>query len=199
MLSRYLTGMGISAALVLASCAAPTFADDAKTVDVEVREIKLKVPETWKKKDVSQFRVAQFDIPAAKDDKEGAEYIVFHFGPNGGGGVQANLDRWVGTFDAEGRKLKITDGESTQGKYTLVELSGTWKKSIGPPIQGKTTRLPGSRFLGVILHSKDDGDYFLRFAGPDKTIAENAKLFRASFGADAEKEKEREKPAEKKE
>jgi hypothetical protein len=201
MFSRYLAGIGAGTALALALLVTPlAFADDAKTVEFEVRDIKLKVPETWKKKDVTGFRAAQFDIPAAEGDKEGGELIVFHFGPNGGGGVQANIDRWTKQFDAEQRKLKILDGESSQGKYTLVELSGTWNKSIGPPIAMKTVKMPGARFLGVILHSEKGGDFFVRFTGPDKTVTANAKAFRASFGADAEKEKERkeDKPAEEK-
>ena len=80
----------------------------------------------------------------------------------------------------------------------MVELSGTWNKSIGPPIAMKTAKMPGARFLGVILHSGKGGDYYVRLTGPEKTVKENAKLFRAAFGADAEKEKERTEEAEKK-
>ncbi len=201
MISRYLAGTGAGIALALALLVTPlAFAEDAKTSEVKVRDIKLKVPEGWKQKDVTGFRAAQFDIPAVEGDKEGGELVVFHFGPNGGGGVQANIDRWVKQFDAEERKQKIFDGESTQGKYTLVELSGTWNKSIGPPVAMKTVKMPGARFVGVILHSEKGGDFFLRFTGPEKTVTATVKAFRESFGADAEKEKERqaEKPAEEK-
>ena len=201
MFSTSVARFAAGTALALALTVTPfVIADDAKTVEVEVRDIKLKVPEGWKEKQVSGFRAAQFDIPAAEGDKEGGELVVFHFGPNGGGGVQANIDRWTKQFDSDERKLKISDGESTQGKYTLVELSGTWNKSIGPPIAMKTVKMPGARFLGVILHSEKGGDFFIRLTGPDKTVAANAKVFRESFGADAKKEAERkeEKPAEEK-
>lgn len=192
MSTRYLSGRCAGTLMALALLVTPlAFAEDAKTVEVKVRDIKLTVPEGWKEKAASGFRAAQFEIPAAEGDKEGGELIVFHFGVNGGGGVQANIDRWINQFDADERKLKISDGESAQGKYTLVELSGTWNKSIGPPIAMKTVKMPGARFLGVILHSEKGGDFFVRFTGPDKTVTANSKAFRNSFGADAEKEKER--------
>lgn len=201
MMLRLFSGLGVGAAVALAVLFTPSlFAEDAKTTEVEVKGIKLTVPEGWKQKDVTGFRAAQFEIPAAEGDKDAGELVVFHFGPNGGGGVQANIDRWVKQFDAEERKLKISDGESKQGKYTLVELTGTWNKSIGPPVAMKTVKMPGARFIGVILHSEKSGDFFLRLTGPDKTVATTAKAYRASFGADAEKEKERkeEKKAEEK-
>lgn len=205
MFSRYLAGISVGTALALASLAPlTTFAEDAKTVEVDVKPkqgagIKLTVPEDWKQKEGSVFRLAQFDVPAAEGDKEAAELVVFHFGQSGGGGVSANIDRWTKQFDADGRKLKIFEGESKQGKYTLVELTGTWNKPIGPPIQGKTAKAPGSRVLNAILHTEKGGDFFIRLSGLEKTVADNAKTFRASFGGDAEKEKEREQAAEQKE
>jgi hypothetical protein len=199
MFSRYLAGIAAGTALTLAlAINHAAFAEDAKTAEVKVRDITLKVPETWKQKEVSGFRAAQFDLPAAEGDKEGGELIVFHFGPNGGGGVQANIDRWTKQFDADARKLKISDGESSQGKYTLVDLSGTWNKSIGPPIAMKTVKMPGARFLGVILHAEKGGDFFIRLTGPEKTVTANAKTFRQAFGADEEKEKAREEKKEEK-
>lgn len=192
MILRHLAGWGVGTALALALLVTPHLsAEDAKTKDVEVKDITLTVPDSWKQKDVSGFRAAQFEVPAVEGDKDAGELVVFHFGPNGGGGVQANIDRWVKQFDSDERTLKVSDGESKVGKYTLVELTGTWNKSIGPPIAMKTAKMPGARFIGVILQPEKGGDFFLRLTGPDKTVATNAKAFRASFGADAEKEKER--------
>lgn len=200
MITRFLTGIAAGTALGLALLVTPpVFAEDAKTVEVKVLDIKMKVPESWKEKPASGFRAAQFDIPAVEGDKEGGELIVFHFGKNGGGGVQANIERWIKQFDADERKLKIFEGESTQGKYTLVDLSGTWNKSIGPPAAGKTVKMPGARFLGVILHSEKGGDFFIRLTGPEKTVTGSATAFRTALGADEKKEKAREAAEEKKE
>jgi gluconolactonase len=201
MLTRYLTAMGSGTALALALLITPlAFAEEAKTKEVEVKDIKLDVPETWKAKPLppNGFRAAQFEIPAAEGDKEGGELVVFHFGPNGGGGVQANVDRWVKQFEAEERKLKIFDGKTKQGEYILVDLTGTWNKPVGPPIAMKTTKAPGSRFLGVILKPEKGGDYYIRLTGPEKTVTENAKNFRVAIKADLETEKEKKQDDEKK-
>ena len=143
--------------LMMALLLGPTafgFADDAekadkpaaKTKKVEAKDIALHVPENWKQKpQVRDPRIVEFEVPPAGDDKEAGEFVVFYFGEQGAGGVEANVERWIGQFEEEGRKVKAVTGESTQGKYTLVDLTGTYNKSIGPPIAGKKKRLPGWR------------------------------------------------------
>ena len=156
MLTRYLTALSSGTALALALLVTPlAFAEDAKTKEVEVKGIKLLTPESWKSKAAAGFgRAAQFEVPAAEGDKEGAEIVVSHFGPNGAGPIPANIERWVKQFDGEERKVKIFDGESKLGSYVLVDLTGTWNKPIGPPMAMKSTKIPGARVLGVILKSR---------------------------------------------
>jgi gluconolactonase len=162
----------------------------AKAKKVEVKDISLSIPEGWKQKpQSSQMRVAEFEVPAAGDDKEPGEYAVFFFGKGGAGGLQANVDRWVGQIEPEGRKVKILTGESTLGKYTLVDLTGTYNKSIGPPSAGNKKRLPGWRVVNVFIET-DAGPYFLKLDGSAKTIANAENEFRASFGGKKESEKE---------
>lgn len=161
----------------------------AKTKKVEAGGITLTVPEGWKQKpQVREPRVAELAVPPSGDDKEPGEYAVFFFGKGGAGGVQANVERWVNQIEAEGRKVKIVTGESTLGKYTLVDLTGTYNKSIGPPIAGNKKRLPGWRVINVFVES-ESGPYFLKFDGPEKTIAAVENDFRASFGGKKETEK----------
>lgn len=161
----------------------------AKTKKVEAKDITLNIPEGWKQKQGSAMRVAEFEIPPAGDDKEPGEYVVFFFGKGQGGDAQANITRWVGQFEAEGRKARTVTGESAQGKYTLVDLSGTYNKSIGPPVAGKKKTLPGWRVINVMIET-DAGSYFLKLDGPQKTVAGVENEFRASFGAKKESEKE---------
>lgn len=188
-----------SAAIVLLVTAGACLADDAKadkpapkTKKVEAGKITITVPESWKRKDSTQMRLAQFDVPAADGDKEPGEFVVFYFGPQGAGGLDANIERWVGQLEEEGRRVKIVSGESELGKYTLVDLTGTYNKSIGPPIAKKTKRLPEWRVLNVMIETKS-GPYFLKLDGPETTIAGVEKEFRASFGAKQDAEKERTK------
>lgn len=161
-----------------------------KTETVKVKDLTLDVPTTWDQQPPSNnLRLAQFVIPAAKGDKEPAELVVSSFG-GGGGGVEANVKRWIGQFQEDGRKSKVTLGESEQGKYVLVELAGTYNKPDGPPFLRKTIPQPGSRMIGVILQIPNEGVYFLKTTGYDKTVAAAVDDIRAAFGADAESEKE---------
>lgn len=159
-----------------------------KTREVGVGSLILKVPASWKEETPSsRMRLTQFAIPAAKGDKEGGELAIFTF-KGGGGLVKANLQRWIGQFDQKGRKVKLTAGMSTQGKYTLAEITGTYNKSIGGPLSGKKEKKPGSRMFASIVQNKG-GVYYLKFTGPDKTISTNAEAFRASYGAQKSEEK----------
>ena len=169
---------------------AKTEKPSTKTKKVEAGDIMLNVPEGWKQKpQVREPRVAEFTVPPAGDDKEPGELAVFYFGKGGAGGVQANIQRWVGQLDAEGRKVRIVTGESALGKYTLVDLTGAYNKSVGRPIEKKSKRLPGWRVLNVVVETKS-GPYFLKLDGPEKTIATVENDFRASFGGKKETENE---------
>ena len=161
-------------------------AEDLK--DAKVGAITLKTPANWESsKPTSQLRLAQFSIPAVEGDKEAAELAIFAFG--GGGGVKANVERWIGQFDTEGRKAKTTIGKSKTGDYVLLEVSGTYKKPIGPPRLRKTEPMPNARMLAAIIAVEGKGNYFLKMTGPDKTVTAAADALRASFGADAADEK----------
>jgi gluconolactonase len=161
-----------------------------KTKSVDAGDIKLNVPESWKQNSkVREPRIAEFEVPATGDDKEPGEFAVFFFGKQGAGSVKDNVKRWVGQVEEEGRKVRIVAGESTNGKYTLVDLTGAYNKSIGPPIAGKKKRLPNWRVINVLV-ANDGGDYFLKLDGPAKTIAAVEDDFRAAFGGKKESEKE---------
>ena len=81
---------------------------EVKTVEVELKGgLKLNVPESWKQsKPSSRLRLAQFDIPAAKGDEEGGELAIFNFGF--GGGAKANIERWIGQFQADDREVRMS-------------------------------------------------------------------------------------------
>ena len=161
-----------------------------KTKEIKAGDLALKVPESWTAKpQVREPRVAELEIPAAEEGQEKGEYVVFYFGPQGAGGVAANITRWVNQFEAEGRKVRTVTGEATTGKYTLVDLTGTYKKPIGPPIRQQSKTLPGWRVMNVFVETKS-GPYFLKVDGPEKLIDAIEADFRASFGGKKESEKE---------
>jgi len=186
---------GVAGLCVLTALLSPVSAADEKLVELKLTKgsIKLQVPESWEAQpSSSNLRVAQCKLPAAKGDAEGPEFVVFYFGKNGGGGVADNIKRWKGQFESEELKMKVVDGTSKLGKYTLVDLTGTWNKPVGPPIAMQTKKTPGSRALQMILHTEADGDYFLRLAGSEKSVAAQAEALRTAIGADPKSEKDHE-------
>lgn len=162
---------------------------ETKLREVAVDDITLKVPAGWKQSEpTSRLRKAQFAIPAAEGDKEDAELVVYFFG-GAGGGVDANIKRWIGQFQEKDRTGKTTQGKSPHGDYILVDVAGTYNKPIGPPVLQKTEPMPDARMLGVILQVKEKGNYFLKLTGPKKTVTAAADALRNSFGGDAKGEK----------
>ena len=180
----------VAAATALVCCIAVAQEKEKATQVVEVKEIKLTVPKAWKQeKPSNQFRVAQFKIAPVEGDKEETELVITQFG-GGGGGVNDNIKRWENQFEAKDRKIKVTKGKSQLGEYVVVDGTGTYLKPDGPPIAGKTKPTPGSRVLNVMLMIEDKGVYFLKLAGPEKTVAGTATDLRTSFGAKADDEKD---------
>jgi len=178
--------LSLAAALVVVSSTF-IFADQ-ELKEAKVGDITLKTPASWKQSEpTSRLRLAQFEIPAAEDGKESAELAIFSFG--GGGGVQANIDRWIGQFDADGRKSKVTSGKSDLGQYVIVDVTGTYKKPVGPPVLRKTEPMPGARMLAAILAVEGKGNYFLKMTGENATVSAAVKAFRTSFGGKEADEK----------
>ena len=165
----------------------PLIAAD-EPVKVKVGEISLAVPKHWKQQPpANRLRLAQFSIPAADGDQEAAELSIFNFGA--GGTIGQQIERWKRSFDAQGRKFTATEGKSSVGEYVLVDLGGTYRKPVGPPVLRKTEPLPNARMLVVMIAVPEKGNYFLKLVGPAGTVDSNAEAFRSSFGAAAKDEK----------
>lgn len=178
----FLTTLGFVASL------APAEEPDKKSElrEVKVKDVTLKVPENWKQAEpTSRLRLAQFEIPAAEGEEGSVELVVSSFG-GGGGGLQANLPRWVGEFQQEGRTLKVTTGKSPQGDYAVVEVAGT---HVGPGFNRRAEPLRNARLVAMMLNVPEKGAYFLKVSGPEKTVASVGKGLRTAIGADVKDEK----------
>jgi len=186
--SRSLAAAAFCLAVLVLLCGRPAHA--AETVPVDAGVLHLTVPKNWQSEKVTnKFRRAQFKVPKAKGDSEDADFVVYDLA-GGGGGVDANIQRWLRSFQPTGRKVKVTSGKTSQGDYVLVDLQGTWNKPIGKMELQQTLEMPNARALSVILTTKE-GNYFLRLTGPKATVGENADTFRTAFGGDAKTEKDR--------
>ena len=161
-------------------------ADEPDVREVELAGVKLSVPKSWKQQQPSsRLRLTQFEVPAGEG--ESAELAVFQF--TAGGSAQAQVARWKGQFEADGLKFRVVEGESRVGKYIFVDASGTHKRSVGPPVLGRTKAVPNSRMLAAMLPDDKQGNLFLKMVGPAKAISEQVKPFRAMFAAKPDTEK----------
>ena len=143
--------------------------------------LQWRIPDNWTGQPERPMRAATYTVAAADGDSEAGECAVFYFGPNEGGGVQANIDRWIG-------QMKQPDGSSSATKaktqkvdagvpVTLVDLTGTYLSSSGPMMQVSAEK-PGYRMMGAIAQGPQ-GAVFFKFTGPVKTVDANAKSFLA--------------------
>ena len=143
----------------------------------KVGEFTFKRPTAWEWVDVSSspMRKAQLKIKGEKD--ESGEVVFFYFGQGGGGGTQANVDRWLGQFQEPKEKLnsKVEEATIGKGKVTFVQAEGTYMS--GMPGGGARTAQPGSMLLGAILDS-EQGNVFIKFTGPARLVKASQEEFR---------------------
>ena len=150
------------------------------TQEVVLEAVTLKVPKSWKQQPpANRLRLGQFEVPGPTPEAPAAELSVFSFGASE---VDANVRRWVASFQPEGRKAKAVSGMSELGKYYLVDVQGTYNEPVGAPVLRKTQPVPDSRMLAVMLLIKDKGAYFLKLVGNQATVSSASDAFRASFG-----------------
>jgi hypothetical protein len=143
--------------------------------------VKWKAPAAWKSLGERPMRAATYLAPAAAGDKEPGEVAVFYFGPGQGGGVQPNIDRWIGQFPEKTGTPKTTKSTVAGMGVTMIDVSGTYGAAMGPMSKEKVNK-PGFRLLGAIVEAPQ-GAVFFKFAGPAKTVAAQEAAFQGMIKA----------------
>jgi hypothetical protein len=122
-------------------------------------------------------------LPKADGDKEDAELAVLYLGGAGGGSNEMNIDRWKKTFAAPvGKNIddltKVSTFKVSDVPVTYVEISGTYLYKF-PPVapNAKVTPKEGFKFIGVIFETADKGPYFMKLAGPARTVEQHKEAF----------------------
>lgn len=137
--------------------------------------LKFTAPAGWTTEQPgSSMRVAQFGLPKAEGDQDDASLVVYFFGPGGGGGVQANIDRWVGQMEQpDGRHSKDVAKTSTMTVNGLtvsaVDVSGTYVAEMSPG-SSEHFNHPGWRLRAAVVQTSG-GTYYVKLIGPAKTVA----------------------------
>lgn len=138
------------------------------------------VPSDWNLQPQRPMRVATYSTPPAEGDSELGEVAVFYFGPQEGGTVDANVNRWFNQFDqADGRPTsEVAERESVEidgMTVTLVRASGTYNAAAGPMAPRADLR-PDYRLIGAIAEGPE-GAVFFKFTGPDRAVLEQQAKF----------------------
>jgi hypothetical protein len=158
----------MSIAIVLAIVASPM---RAETIDAA--GLKLTVPAGWKSEPpTSSMRAAQLAVPGTGGE---GQLTVFHFGAGGGGGVDANLERWLSQVVLDpGTEPKREVIEAPPMKIHFVDASGKVTASrVGSfPAQDQQ----GWRLFGAVIEA-EGGPWYFRLVGPKDTLAAQRDTF----------------------
>ena len=141
----------------------------------EVAGIQWKAPAQWKALPDRPMRAGTYTVPAAAGDSEPGEMAIFYFGQGQGGGVEANVKRWVSQFQAKTDPDKRSTQKINGFSVTTVELAGTYLFSPSPGSPDKTPK-PGYRMIGVIVEAPE-GNVFFKLTGPVKTVKASRPMF----------------------
>lgn len=129
-------------------------------------------PAEWTSKpSSSSMRAAVWEL--AGDDAP-AEVVIFYFGQGGGGGTQANLDRWLGQFeqpDGSSTREKATIAERTVNglELTIADIRGTYVAPVRPGAQQRNNSA-GYRMIAAVVEG-GAGPWYIRVLGPEATVA----------------------------
>jgi hypothetical protein len=143
--------------------------------------VKWKAPAAWKSQGDRPMRAATYTVPATAGDTEPGEVAVFYFGPGQGGGVQANIDRWIGQFPQKTGAPKTRKSTVSGMGVTVIDVAGTYGASSSPMSQDKVNK-PGYRLLGAIVEAPQ-GAVFFKFTGPAKTVTAHEAAFQEMIKA----------------
>jgi hypothetical protein len=169
---RFAFWLAVFAASTLSLCVR---ADDAATF--KVGDITFTRPDKWESVAVtSPMRAAQLKVTDA-DEKAGADVVFFQFGPNGAGGIQANVDRWLGQFEEPKDQINAKVENVTVGKtkVTYVQAEGTYKSGMPG---GPTSPLPDYGLMGAMVGNEGDNIIFIKMTGPKGLVKSSVADFK---------------------
>jgi hypothetical protein len=146
-------------------------------------ELSYTMPQAWKSRPASSnMRVAEFAVPRAAGDGEDSELVLYYFGSFSIGGVDANINRWIGQMqqpDGSDSKARARrDSKTVNGlKVTSVDLTGTYVAEVRPGASERFNK-PGFRLRAAVVETPR-GPYFIKMVGPARTMDAAQKDFDA--------------------
>jgi hypothetical protein len=141
----------------------------AEATEATISGFTFKVPAGWRRAELTAaqqgFVDARFEIPKHGDEVKLTLSTI-------SGGVQANIDRWIGQFQLTDGSAPETESVEVDGvPVTLVDLRGEFQGMGQDPQAG--WRMLGAAFDG------DPRDFYIKLTGPEGALDELHEEFRA--------------------
>ncbi len=159
----------------------PAAPADPGAKPLTVAGVTLDIPSAFQAVEVKAggMRAAQY-IAHKPDDMEApenGEIVFFYFGPQGAGGVEANIARWSSQVtDSAGKpvepKLCVTDKAPL--RVTEATFDGTY--ASGMPGAEKVSKT-GFTVVGAIIEGGPEGMVVARLTGPTNVVEANRALW----------------------
>jgi hypothetical protein len=119
----------------------------------------------------SRMRKASYEVPRASGDTEDGDLAVFYFGPGEGGGVEANVERWIGQFSGVPKdKVRRADRQVNGLVAHTIEIDrGTFASGMpGMPGANAGPRKDYGMLGGIV--EAPSGSYYFKLTGPTNTV-----------------------------
>jgi hypothetical protein len=155
--------------LALAGAIVPVLHSEDAALSIGQFSFKLEAP--WKKaENTGMMTKAVLQYPVEGGEPMEAKFYDFG-GPSGG--IEANVQRWIGMFQGapDVKKEELTFGTT---KVMLVTVSGTFMD--GPPGGAKTAK-PDHTLCGAIL-AGEQSNVFIKFTGPKAPMEKARESFK---------------------
>lgn len=135
----------------------------------------IQLPESWVEQAPSNsMRLLQAGIPGEAGD---GEFALFYFGAGGGGGVEANIQRWLGQVSSDDGSDPVRETfESGNLTIHTVEAKGTLTASPMSMSATPPAPQPDSMLLGAVVEGPG-GPWFLKVTGPEATVGPQREAF----------------------
>lgn len=143
--------------------------------------LRFKAPPEWiVEKPSSAMRLAQYRLPKADGDSEDASLVLYFFGTNQGGSVQANVERWISQMEqpdgsSSEPKAKQEILTVNQLKIATIDLTGTYIAETAPGSSVRHNK-PNFRLRAAVIETPK-GTHYVKLVGPSKTVSRWDKAF----------------------
>jgi hypothetical protein len=156
-----------------------------------VAPLVYEIPGTWTRMSESATspKRAVIKVPKAGADTEDAELNVFFFGTGSQGDPDKTFKAWFEQFDGNAAATADRQSfDSPAGKVDSIEVFGTYKVALGPPV-GPNKKSPMQmvkdkwRLYAAVVHTRERGNWFFKLVGPDETVQAARNALRTSLEA----------------